>query len=121
MFEKLKPEHVEIGTESYPYICDMKVLEQIQEKYGDLTEFEDKVLGLIPFFDSHGERNRKKDKHTIPDVERVCGAMAMMIAEGAEIEGAEIELPTADDLKRQNFIKPIALANLVYAEFVKNF
>lgn len=38
--------HIELSGVKLPIRCDMLVLEKIQEDYGDISEFENKLIGL---------------------------------------------------------------------------
>lgn len=44
MFEKTN--YIELSGEKYPIKCDILVLERIQDKYEDLSEFENGLNGL---------------------------------------------------------------------------
>ena len=38
--------HIELSGVKLPIRCDMLVLEKIQEDYGDISEFENKLIGF---------------------------------------------------------------------------
>ena len=46
MFEKTN--YIELSGEKYPIKCDILVLERIQDKYEDLSEFENGLKRLYP-------------------------------------------------------------------------
>ena len=46
MFDKLN--YIELSGELYPIKCDMIVLERIQDKYNDISEFENGITGFQP-------------------------------------------------------------------------
>ena len=51
MFEKTN--YIELSGEKYPIKCDILVLERIQDKYEDLSEFENGLNGFTPAVDDH--------------------------------------------------------------------
>ena len=76
MFEKLN--HIELSGESYPIKCDLLVLEKIQDEYGDLSDFENKLTGFVPDIDEYGEYVRNEEgllvgKRKTPDDRRRNG------------------------------------------------
>ncbi|MDO4648074.1 MAG: hypothetical protein Q4B26_05430 [Eubacteriales bacterium] len=121
MFEKVKPEYISFGKDKFPYVCDMRVLEQIQNKYEDLIVFEDKLLGIEPYFAENGDRDRAKDGKKIPDINVACSVLLMMMEEGAYVTASEITLPTLDELKMQGEYSLYEIVEFVHAEYMKNF
>ena len=59
MFEKIK--YIELSGEEFPIKCDILVLEKIQDKYEDLSEFENKLNGFTPAVDENGEYKRNEE------------------------------------------------------------
>lgn len=90
--EKLK--RIQIGETDYPYKIDLNVLEQIQEAYGTVYEFERDLIGLDYLKDEEGKqlydeegypRMYKKE----PSIKAVRTVLPLMINEGLEIEAEE--------------------------------
>ena len=42
---------IEICGKSYPYRCDMVILERIQSEFGDVVDFENAIRGIVPYYD----------------------------------------------------------------------
>ena len=101
MYEKLNT--VRIGGKKIPIKCDFNVLQTIQEAFGTLKEFEQKLIGMVPIRDKNGdivyEINPKgeevmKFKTTEPNLKAIALALPIMINEGryqAEQQGEDIE------------------------------
>ena len=58
MFEGLN--EIELSGEKFPIKCDLLVLEKAQEKYGDIEEFEKKIMSVKPLLDEDGKRVKDK-------------------------------------------------------------
>ncbi len=121
MFEKVKPAYIRFGKDKYPYVCDIRVLEQLQNKFEDLLIFEEKLLGIVPYFAENGERDRSKDGKKFPDVDAACSALLMMMEEGANVTASEITLPTLEELKMQGDYSLYEIVEFVHTEYMKNF
>ena len=50
-----KLSYMEFSGERYPYIIDLNVLEAIQDKFGSISEFERKVVGVEKVLDKNGQ------------------------------------------------------------------
>ena len=60
---------IEICGKSYPYRCDMVILERIQSEFGDVVDFENAIRGIVPYYDEEtGLRDTQRDKRPTPDV-----------------------------------------------------
>lgn len=113
---------IEICGKSYPYRCDMVILERIQTEFGDVVDFENAIRGIVPYYDEEtGLRDKKRDKSTTPDVHKVCQALAWMIEEGIEVSGEDIEPLTEKDIKQQREFTISDLALKCFEEYVKCF
>ena len=97
MFEKTN--YIELSGEKYPIKCDILVLERIQDKYEDLSEFENGLNGFTPAVDENGEYKRNEEGRLVgfygePKIETLRDALEWMVQEGIEIErenGKEIQ------------------------------
>lgn len=85
MIERLK--YIELSGENYPIKCDLAVLEEAQERYGTINEFEIKLAGFE--VDENGKivRNEKnKIVRKEPSFKAVRFALHRMVNEGIDIE-----------------------------------
>ena len=115
MFEKTN--YIELSGEKYPIKCDILVLERIQDKYEDLSEFE------------NGEYKRNEEGRLVgfygePKIETLRDALEWMVQEGIEIErenGKEIQEVSGKTLTRKVDMAPKELAEILHAEFARCF
>ena len=63
-----EPNRISLSGESYAIKCSLLVLEKIQDKYGDVSAFEDKII----VFEKSDEEGGIKVRY--PDPEAVCDA-----------------------------------------------
>ena len=101
MYEKLNT--VRIGGKKLPIRCDFDVLMALQENFGTLKVFEQKLLGMVPVLDKNGDpifetasdgTEIMKFNTTEPNLKAIALALPMMINEGrrqAEAQGEDIE------------------------------
>lgn len=113
------------GTE-YPIRCDMLVLEKIQEEFGDVSDFENKLLGFTPSRNEDGtvkkdDQGRQVGISGIPDIKALNLAVYWMINEGLEIEGQKKELLTKEEAVRRVDISPKELSEFLHEEFMRCF
>lgn len=89
MYEKLNT--VRIGSKKIPIKCDFNVLQILQEEFGSLKTFEQKLIGMVPVLDAKGdpvyEINSEgveslKFKTTEPNLRAIAVALPVMINEG---------------------------------------
>lgn len=101
----------------YPICCDLIVLEKIQDKVGDILVAEDKIRGYIPSVDADGVIDRTLGTFTVPDVDVVCSSLYWMMEEGKYLTDGDYEIPSVDDLKRQDEYGITELAVEVFKQF----
>lgn len=101
----------------YAICCDLIVLEKIQDKVGDILVAEDKIRGYVPSVDADGVVDRTIGTFTVPDVDIVCSALNWMLEEGKYLTDGEYEIPSTDDLKRQDEYGITELALVVFRQF----
>ncbi len=91
MIEKLNT--VRIGGKKIPIKCDFNVLQMLQEEFGTLKNFEQKLIGMVPILDDKGEPiyevnsagiETVKFKSTEPNLRAIAVALPIMINEGRE-------------------------------------
>lgn len=117
--------YIEICGSSYPVKCDLAVLEAIQDEYKKLTDFEDKLSGLIPT----GKRDpegRKLYKQGEPSIKAVRFVLPLMINEGIDIEnrieGGNRKHVSEADLKEAMIrFNIFDIAHQLHLEFMKCF
>lgn len=127
MFEK--PNYIELSGVKYPYKCDMFVLERFQDKYGDLSEVENKLRGFTPKRDETGEIEKDENGNIWgvygePNMTVLMDALAWMVEEGIDIEretGKEIEPVERKTLIRSVDVAPRELGNALHEEFKRCF
>ena len=101
----------------YAICCDLIVLEKIQDKVGDILVAEDKIRGYVPSVDADGVVDRTLGTFTVPDVDVVCCALNWMIEEGKYLSDGDYEVPSVEDLKRQDEYGITELALVVFQQF----
>lgn len=128
MFEEMK--QITLSGNAYPMKCDNLVLEKIQDKYGDLTDYENKLSGFIPKVDENGEKVRNEEgyligRYEIPKLKILNEALVWFVQEGLEIEREELnrEHPKVNDrtLIRQIDMTPAELGKILHEEFARCF
>ena len=86
MYEKLNT--VRIGNKNIPIKCDFNVLQILQDEFGTLKNFEQKLIGMQPILDKKGdpvyEINSEgveavKYKTTEPNLRAIATALPLMI------------------------------------------
>lgn len=89
MFEILNT--VEIAGKKLPIKCDFNVLQVIQEQFGTLKNFEQKLIGINPKTDKDGNQIYKTDSNgeevldytvTEPSLKAIAVALPLMLKEG---------------------------------------
>lgn len=123
MFEKLN--YIELSGESYPIKCDLLVLEKIQDEYGDLSDFENKLTGFVPDIDEYGEYVQNEEgllvgKRKTPEIKILRKMLIWMIEEGMEIEGEKNEL-SEKEIMRKADMSPGELGQILHEEFNRCF
>ena len=99
MYEKLNT--VRIGGKKIPIKCDFNVLQIIQEEFGTLKQFEQKLIGMKPILDKNSDPvyeikdgvETVKFTTTEPNLRAIAVALPLMINEGkiqAESQGDKI-------------------------------
>lgn len=85
---------VTLSGQVLPIRCDLYVLEQIQERYENLEDFEYRLMGFVPSRDEFGdviinEKGNTEGRFTTPDIKVLGDALHMMVNEALEYAGAE--------------------------------
>ena len=103
----------------------MLVLEKIQEDYGDISEFENKLIGFEPIYNEDGsaktnENGKSIGKSTLPDIKTVHYGLREFIKEGIECSAQETKY-SEKDLIRMVDISIGELSDLLHEEFMRCF
>lgn len=106
-------EKILIEDKELPVKIDMFVLEKIQGMYGNINEFELKIKGLKRTED-------KKYERVEPDIGAMNFVLPLMVREGCEIEGVELDL-TDREIVQNIKCSYIELGKLITKEFDKCF
>lgn len=117
--------HITLNGNEYPIKCDMLVLEKIQDKFEDVSEFENKLMGFTPSKNADGTNKRDKNGNTIgitglPDIRALNFALCAMIREGMSITGEETDKTDAE-LLREADLTPSELSGILHNEFIRCF
>lgn len=121
---------IRIGDTDYPMLCDLNVLETLQEEFGSVNTFERKLLGLEFVKDEDGNQVYQADgkpKMTLvdPSIKAIKIALVEMVNEGiaysAYSEGKQWDM--IDDLMLvANCTMPYTeIANIVHEEYKRCF
>lgn len=136
MFESLN--YIELSGIKVPIKCDLLVLERIQDKYGSIPEFENKLTGFVPSRDEDGEPKRNEEGNLLgvyglPDLDAMKNGLIWMAEEGYAIEaeegcasGAEegmklSEMPDKNTLIRMVDKTVFELSDIIHEEFNRCF
>ncbi|MCD2493316.1 hypothetical protein LQE92_11895 [Lacrimispora sp. NSJ-141] len=128
MFDKLN--YIELSGNKYPLKCDMVVLEQIQEEFGDLGTFENKLIGFVPAKEEDGSLKRNDagmlvGRYEQPNLKMVNQTLFWMISEGLAIEaeecGEEKRRVEREHLLREIDIPPSEIGQKLHEEFLRCF
>lgn len=114
---------IKVGSRDLPIKCDNYVLAQIQEEFGSLDAFENKLLGYEILVDEDGRALRDDDgmrrrKRVEPSVKAVTRFLYLCVEEGLDIEGKE---PVNEKDLIRTAGSPFTLIVPLYAEFKKAF
>lgn len=90
----MKSKKIKLGTKTYPVICTLNVLEEIQESFPTIQEFERELLGLYFVRDEDGQIVYKEDGSPKfgmkePSIKAIRIALVSMINEGLKVDAYE--------------------------------
>lgn len=127
MFEKLN--YITLSGVEYPIKCDLVVIEKIQDKYGNLSDYENKLNGFYPAVDENGEYKRNEEGKILglygePSISILKEALNWMVEEGMEIAREEgKDTPSIDgvNLIRKADLAPRELSEILHDEFARCF
>lgn len=76
---------IETTTETYPFVLNLNVIDLIQEKYGNLDAWADKIEGTVR------DKNGKEIDKVLPSIKDLKWFFKEAINEGIDIENEENE------------------------------
>lgn len=121
---------IKIGAESYPIKMDLNVLEQIQDNYESINQFEMDLLGIGFLKDKEGHSVLDKSGKPVmytkePSVKAIRTALYPMINEGIQIEaeerGQSWEPVSKEEIERECTINYVYLSEMIHEEFKRCF
>lgn len=128
MFEGLNC--IKLSGEEYPIKCDMVVLEQLQEEFGSVADFENRLIPWEAMLDERGEEIKGENGKTIykgkiPDIKATNAALYYMVNEGEEI-AAEKGNREPRRISRKQILRcadlpPTVIADQLHEEFKRCF
>lgn len=116
--------YIELSGEKVPIRCDMLVLERIQDDFGDITKFENKLIGFEPIYNEDGtlklnENGESIGRSVMPDIKTVRYGLCAFTKEGYECIGQE--KPSDKELIRMVDVTISELSELIHEEFMRCF
>lgn len=126
--EKLK--RILIGGKTYPFRIDLNVLEEIQEEYGSINQFERDLLGLHFRKDDEGKQVYTEEREpamfwTEPSIRAIKTVLPVAVNEGlaiqADQENRVFEPVEAEFIFRSCTIPYDQLSRMLHEEFRRCF
>ena len=117
---KDRPTVIKINGKEVPLWCDIYVLNEVQEEYGTIGDFERKLAGIKEI----GKGDKKKVYKVEPEVKTIIFALKLMIKEGYKKEallGEEREKEDVEKLVMDVDIPFNLLADMLHNEFRRCF
>lgn len=116
--------HIVLSGNNYPIRCDLLVLEKIQDEFGDISEFENKLLGFTPAKKEDGTTKKDEQGRTLgisgmPDIHALTFALKTFVEEGMRCEEKKME--DSENLLRMADMSPKELSTALHNEFMRCF
>lgn len=125
-----KLSYITLSGETYPIRCGMEVLEEVQDRYGSIDEFEKKIMVFEPQRDKDGNPVVNEDGNAIgqyltPRIKDLGDALHLMVTAGLEMEAEESGEParrvTRRELLEKADMTPVNLGLTLHAELMRCF
>ena len=125
-----KLSYITLSGEKYPMRCGMEVLEIVQDKYGSIEEFENRLMPFERKKDENGEDVLNEEgvpigRYVIPKISDLGDALHLMVTAGLEMEadlsGKETESVTRKELLQKADMPPTVLGEILHAEMMRCF
>lgn len=120
MYFEQKLERITIGDKTFPVKIDMYVLEKIQEKYGNINDFELKLKGL-QITDETDDTGKRKYNKVEPSIGTINFVLPLMVREGCSIEGVDLPDVTDKEIVQNVRVPYMELQRIIASEFDKCF
>lgn len=126
----MKLNTINLGGKKYPLLCDLNVLETLQDEFGTVSEFERKLLGVRYVKDSEGNLVYDDDGNARmelvePSIKAIKIALVEMVNEGIAYEaysqGRSWEMIDELDVMVMCTIPYSDLANILHDEYKRCF
>lgn len=126
----MKLNTITLGGKKYPLLCDLNVLETLQDEFGTVSEFERKLLGVRYVKDSEGnliydEDGNARMELVEPSIKAIKVALVEMVNEGIAYEaysqGRSWEMIEELDVMVVCTIPYSDLANILHDEYKRCF
>lgn len=126
----MKLNTINLGGKKYPLLCDLNVLETLQDEFGTVSEFERKLLGVRYVKDSEGNLTYDEDGNARielvePSIKAIKVALVEMVNEGIAYEaysqGRSWEMIDELDVMVMCTIPYSDLANILHDEYKRCF
>lgn len=126
----MKLNTINLGGKKYPLLCDLNVLETLQDEFGTVSEFERKLLGVRYVKDSEGNLTYDEDGNARmelvePSIKAIKVALVEMVNEGiaykAYSQGRSWEMIDELDVMVMCTIPYSDLANILHDEYKRCF
>lgn len=116
--------YITLSGEKFPIRCDLLVLEKIQDEFGDIAGFENKLIGFIPAKEEDGTTKKDEEGRTVgisgpPDIHALLFALTSMTEEGLRCQGKDPE--EKEKLARMVDMSPKELSAILHGEFMRCF
>ncbi len=124
IFEECK--EIELSGEKYPIKCDLLVLEQLQEEFGSVADFENRLMGIEYQKDPEGyyiqdKNGKRKANISIPDTKAINQGLYLMVREGLVIRGGDKKALSREELLRKVDKSYTEIAKAVHETFAECF
>lgn len=131
MFEEMKC--IELSGISYPIKCDMVVLEQIQDMFGSIDDFEKGILDWEFEYDENGKKIVEKrgengetveyfkTKFKFPKAKNINAALFFMANEGSEIARKKPPFKSIKEAARVIDMPLSQISRRLHEEFMRCF
>lgn len=119
-----------IGDKTYPFRIDLNVLQQIQEEYGSINQFELDLIGIrhkkdIDGTPAYNEDGKAVMELTEPSIKAIITVLPMAVNEGIIIEADEqnkaVEKVTAEFVTRNCTIPFNTISQMLQQELRRCF
>ena len=126
----MKLNTINLGGKKYPLLCDLNVLETLQDEFGTVSEFERKLLGVRYVKNSEGdivydEEGNARMELVEPSIKAIKIALVEMVNEGIAYEaysqGRSWEMIDELDVMVMCTIPYSDLANILHDEYKRCF